>query len=428
MSWPNIGIQVVVSRIKEDSKEHRTDAEVMIRSIGSTVGHLKGGRLNLTSPTQRGTFVSKLEKKVPDIDWDQIMEQVYMAVTEKRRGSSEPVEISGDLLPPEGALERWLVRPIIETGNPTIIYGPGGVGKSMFCLYLAILASEGISSQGLQVENPCKVMYLDWETNFEEIRERIRIIRNGLDLPVSVPEQMMWYMRMEYGIEANMEKLKEKIESDNIELLVLDSLGYAASGELESSKSARDLFSNIRDLGVTTLCIHHLSKDSMSQGIGSVNRPFGSVYFENAARHSFELKKDQAEDSNFLEVAMFDRKANNVKKIAPIGWQFTFEAREDNEDIMDSVTFTRRDVMDTKLRDAMNIKSRIVRLLQEEGALDRQVIADRLSTPEKPVSANHVSKVLSENKDRFSNTNGLWDNINLGGDIGTSKRMNYGDI
>ena len=332
------------------------------------------------------------------------------------------VEISGTIIPEAAELNRWMVKPILEVRNPTIIYGPGSVGKSLFSLYLAILAHEGMSVEGLEIEEEVRVLYLDWETSLEEIADRVRIIRAGLDLPKKA-ETGIWYKKMDFGIANDLPELKRVIRKHDIGLLVIDSMGYAASGDLESSSSARDLFSSLRSLNVTSLCIHHISKESMAGGRSSVNRPFGSIYFENAARHTFELKKEQGEGEDFIEMAMYDRKANNVKRIAPIGWELTFAPGEN--DVAESVVFTRRAVRNTRLRDTMRVVDQIENLLREAGPMNRTEIAEALDK-----SPGQISKELSNNREKFAKGEGdLWTNIYLPkNEDGIEKRMNLGDV
>ena len=421
MTWTNIGVEATIDRIT-DNRNNETKGEVWVNSIGSSSGHLKQGQITLTSPTSRRTFATALEKRIPDLDWDQIIEQISIAVLRDYRKGVPEVEISGTIIPEAAELNRWMVKPILEVRNPTIIYGPGSVGKSLFSLYLAILAHEGMSVEGLEIEEEVRVLYLDWETSLEEIADRVRIIRAGLDLPKKA-ETGIWYKKMDFGIANDLPELKRVIRKHDIGLLVIDSMGYAASGDLESSSSARDLFSSLRSLNVTSLCIHHISKESMAGGRSSVNRPFGSIYFENAARHTFELKKEQGEGEDFIEMAMYDRKANNVKRIAPIGWELTFAPGEN--DVAESVVFTRRAVRNTRLRDTMRVVDQIENLLREAGPMNRTEIAEALDK-----SPGQISKELSNNREKFAKGEGdLWTNIYLPkNEDGIEKRMNLGDV
>ena len=382
--WPQLNISSRVDRIKE-STDHEVKGEVLIESKRPTsAGHLRSGRLNLTSPTARRTFSRSLADRDSDVDWDQVMEQLCLAALDEWRRGSPEVQLTGkkDLK----TQTKWLIEPLVQLNNPTLIYGPGSTGKSWLGQYIAVLADAGIPRNGFGVE-PCegRVLYLDWETDEAELDSRVTMIRNGLGLE---GPSHIWYKSMNQGLSNDIATVRNICLEHDITLCVFDSLGSACAGEPESAEVVLRTFQAIRSLGVSSLCIDHTNKE------GSL---FGSVYKFNAARMVFECKKDQQQGEDQLVFGMFHKKSNNGKLMNPMGLKLNFSE--------ESITLERKDVRDTRLEEHMNVRQRIENLLRK-GALTVSQIAEELDKTE-----SHVRKALSESKNRYGavdNYNGKW--------------------
>ena len=170
----------------------------------------------------------------------------------------------------------------------------------------------------------------------------------------------------------------------------------------------------MRSIKTTGLVIAHVTKEAAQSGGNSVAKPYGSVYYENMARHTFELKKSQNEGIGMLEIGMYDRKANNTGKIRPIGWSLSFTGDSSR---LESVRFKAIDLRDSQLADTLHISDQIEEQLKK-GPMTSQELADLLEkTP------GHISKELSKNKGRFTSIgNKQWANASRRED------NNLGDI
>ena len=395
LEWPNIHISASVSRFKEDSN-HELRAEVWVQSARpNSAGHMKQGRVILTSPSNRKTFAKALEDRDPEVDWDKVVEQLSVAVLEEWRIGVPAVQITGDLLQNVDPEQKWLVEPLIQYGHPTLLYGKGSSGKSWMAQYLSVLIHEGLSRSGLTVEQST-VLYLDWETDLNEITSRILMLRQGMGLS---PEQDsgVWYKFMSQGLAADIAEIMALVKEHNIRFIVLDSLGSACMGEPESAEVVLRMFMALRSLGVTSLCIDHTNKE------GSL---FGSVYKFNNSRQIFEAKKEQGEDEASLEFALFHRKANNSKLVKPLGWLLSFD------NVNHAAYLDRRDVKYTRLESEMTVVDRIKNLLETSptGMKPNEIAAELDKT------STHISKELSTHDQLFEKmANGLW-KIRMTGD------------
>ena len=324
-----------------------------------------------------------------------MVEQLSVAVLEEWRIGVPAVQITGDLLQNVDPEQKWLVEPLIQYGHPTLLYGKGSSGKSWMAQYLSVLIHEGLSRSGLTVEQST-VLYLDWETDLNEITSRILMLRQGMGLS---PEQDsgVWYKFMSQGLAADIAEIMALVKEHNIRFIVLDSLGSACMGEPESAEVVLRMFMALRSLGVTSLCIDHTNKE------GSL---FGSVYKFNNSRQIFEAKKEQGEDEASLEFALFHRKANNSKLVKPLGWLLSFD------NVNHAAYLDRRDVKYTRLESEMTVVDRIKNLLETSptGMKPNEIAAELDKT------STHISKELSTHDQLFEKmANGLW-KIRMTGD------------
>ena len=370
LAWPQIHVKAHIDRIKESS-DHEVKAEVKLTSARPTSsGHLRSGRVNLTSPASRNSFAKSLAARDSEVDWDTVMEQLCMAVLEDWRQGSPLGELDGNM--DVQAQAKWLIEPIIQLNNPTLIYGPGSTGKSFFAQFIAVIADAGMNSAGLHVE-PSNVLYLDWETDQTEIGSRVTMIRRGLGIEGA---SHILYRPMTQGLATDIERIREICLDHSIDLVIVDSLGSACMGEPESAEVVLRAFGAIRSLGVSALCVDHTNKEG---------HLFGSVYKFNSARQVFEAKKDQQADADKVEFGLFHKKANNSKLLKPLGFELSFSE--------DSIAIVRRDVKDTALEEHMRVIDRIANALSKVGKLTVLQIAEEIQKEE-----SHVRKELSNGK------------------------------
>ena len=392
MTWPQLSISAAIDRIKESNHEVKAELSISSSRITSP-GHLRSGRINLTSTTARNSFAKSLSQRDsdPDISWDLILEQIAVAILQEHRSGNPVVELDGNMDAP--ALDnKWVVSGIVQKNNPTLIYAPGSHGKSWVAQWLAVLSDAGISAGGLEVE-PNKVLYLDWETDVVELSSRVTMCRRGLGLTGT---GHILYKAMTQGLAADIESIRKICVEKSVGLLVLDSLGSACAGEPESAEVVIRMFSCLRSLGVSSLCIDHVSKE------GSL---FGSVYKFNAARQVFEIKKSQEEDANKLVLALFHRKASNSRLRSPMGFELVFSP-EDR-----TMTVIRKDVRDTPLITELAVKTQIENVLARLGKGTAKDIIDELNP--KPdgslFTENQIATELSNGtKEKKKGTNSVW--------------------
>ena len=369
--WPGLHIRAEVSRMDKKAEK----GEITWTSERTlSAGHLLTGNVGFTSVTSKNAMAKALTEEDGEVRWTQVVEQCCTAALNDFRTGLPEVQLTGDKV--ISAASKWLIEPVIQHLNPTLIYGPGSSGKSWFAQYLAVLADAGMNHGGFGVE-PSNVLYLDWETDSGELGTRITMLRKGLGFKT---QSGVWYKSMNQGLAIDIETVKSIVMNRGVSFVVLDSLGAACMGEPESADIVLGMFRALRSLRVTSLCVDHTNKEGYL---------FGSVYKFNEGRQIFEIKKDQKPEADRLVFGLFHRKSNNSKMIKDLGFELSFADPE-------QVVMTRKDVRDTPLESEQSIPQRVLNTYNRNGASLYTVteMAEELSTEAKTVSDAVARTVL----------------------------------
>lgn len=368
--WEDFKIRGRVDRLKEDSRQN-VSAEVLLRTdIPGTSSHLHQARLNLTSTTSRRSLARALEERLNTVDWSALIEQLCVLVLRRYR-EGEPVLIVGDI--PIAERLKYRVEPLIVDKQPNLLYGKGGTGKSLLATFLAVLMDDAPASCGLKVE-PGPVLYLDYETSSEEVRERITGIMAGLE---QQRRSKVMYRFCFQRLADDIVEVQRIVNEHGIQMAIVDSVGPACGGEPESADVVLNYFRALRSLRITTLSVDHTNKEG---------HLFGSVYKFNASRSVFELKGSEEQDG--LNIGLWHRKSNNTRRIKPLGFKVEFKE--------EAISFSQQDIRNLPdFAKDMVLQDRIAGVLKRE-PLSIEAIAEKLD-----VSSATIKTILNRFKSRF---------------------------
>jgi len=407
LTWPELNVRATAKYFRT-SHDKEVKAEIQFSSERITSqGHLRGGRVILTSPTSRNSFAKLLFDADPSVEkaeWDIIMEQLCESILTDYRSGSPEMLLTGDAKEEQA---EWLIYPLIQVENPTLIFGIGSAGKSLFAQYLAVLVDAGYEHGGLKVQRK-NVLYLDWETSYQELHSRVTQIRSVLGLP---GKSHIWYKSMTSGIADEVETLKDIVSDKEIEFVVIDSMGTAVMGDATAQDVVLRAFMALRELKISSMIIDHPNKQET--GLKALH---GSVYKVNASRHVFEVLKDQQVGENVTKFGLFHRKANNTGLIKEMGWQFSFE---DNR-LSSIQRLSSSDISKTEMRTAQTQYDQVKNYLMS-GAKTAQEIGDYMERSMAPrlsewVRDNKLTKVgekyaLPATYDEVPYEGGAWTKI-----------------
>lgn len=371
--WDQEQVAIRIDRLHENSGSSVT-GEILVKTLlPGTPPHLHQARLNLTSTQARRTVVKHLGERLPDPDWATIIEQACVLVLQSYR-EGEPVIAVSDV--PDRSRPRHRLGPLLVEGHPNMIFGAGGIGKSLLAQYFAVLVSTGHQHNGLS-PIPGNVLFLDYETSPEELKERVVAIEAGLG---ETGFSNVQYRFCVQPIANDIELIQRIVSEKEIEFVVVDSMGPACGADPSDPAAVIGYFSALRSLRVTTLTLDHVAKNAATP------TPYGSVYKTNLCRSVFELRKDQEPGEDTMRLGLFHRKANFGKLIPPMGLVANFTP--------DTIAFSTCPVRDIPaLAEGMSIKERIRNLLVDAGTLTVGEIAEELDKP-----ADTIRKIVNRYK------------------------------
>lgn len=390
MVLPSIVTEIKAAQLSRSRGELHGEITVTMQLPGSRSadGHLHQAHMNLSSAETRSRLAKMLAIRANtngDVDWVDILENFCRAVLSAER-EGEPIIRVGTLpVPPE---PPWRLDPILLQSEPVILFGEGGVGKSTLAAAIGVSVETGVALIPGWIPRKAPVLYLDWEADRYAINSRVRGVAMGLNLPG--PASIMY--RPCYGpLHRQVEPIIDAVAEHEPGLIIVDSMGLAlgtGSDGGDASETAIKLFGAFRAMtvalpGCAILGIHHISK-SEAGAEGKPAKPYGSIYHENAARATFEMR--QGSDGG---LALYNGKANNHAKLPVMALRVVHG--DDG-----SIRYERLDAIPEDLAKPLPLHERVYRLLIE-GHLDASAIAETLDEP-----PNKVRVILNRHKSLFN--------------------------
>jgi hypothetical protein len=319
MFWPDEKININVTRLSEHSDGLK--GEILITTTDKkSEAHLHGAQFNFSSSVTRGRLATELQKRA-DIKWDDILEQLCAYITKAfRRG--EPIQTicsEDESSPPE-----YLINPLILKNEVNMIYGEGGAGKSYLSLLIAAIVSIPLTKNNLQLapnnSDGVNVLILDWETHKDIMAFRWKMVINGLT--DRSKNYALQYRECALPLADDLEQIQRAIQDCGAEFVIVDSVGMAAGGDINQQAIALNFMNAVRRLKTTVLLVHHTAKNQIGK-----TTPFGSVYFTNASRNIFEIKKTQEDNQNNITVCLVHTKFNYSNKLSPRAIKIIFDEK-----------------------------------------------------------------------------------------------------
>lgn len=312
---PEYGLSFHVDRLRRE--RHQLIGELTVRANlagASTVrGILSYGDFNFSSTTTRATLAKHLalKSRAPDLDWPNFLEELCLSVVDGER-SSQPLLWLPEVAPPEADADILRFAGLaLPRRHPGIWFGDGGTLKSLLALWVA----GHLTRAGL------KVLLADWELTETEHRDRLGRLfgAGGAELP------RVAYVRCDRPLVVESDGLRRRIRDEGIDYVVLDSIAVGCAGPPESAEVAADYMRALRQIGVGTLCLAHVSKAEDGD-----KKPFGSAFWHNLARATWHLKRSEPVmgDTSSVDVCLTQRKNNLGPMTLPFAYRVTFDAQQ----------------------------------------------------------------------------------------------------
>jgi hypothetical protein len=220
---------------------------------------------------------------------------------------------------------RYLLKDLVLAAYVTLLYGDGGVAKSLLALALAMAVSGGSQHWlGRKVEN-CPVLYVDFELDAEEQARRVHQLcrGQGLDTP---PDGLLYMSALGHTAKEAFAAAFVECKEHGVGLMVVDSLGPALQGDAEAARDVIGFFQKsiepFRAEGVAVLIIDHQSRLQPGQSYQSKGA-FGSVFKTNLARSVIQAQATERGEGT-LTVRLRQKKHNFGPLAEPFGVKLHF--------------------------------------------------------------------------------------------------------
>lgn len=271
-------------------------------------GILLQGSFNVSAPGTRKTTATRCAdlSRAPQIDWERLIEEFSIRVLQAESEGEPALDLR--TIPRASAADSSI--PVhgfqILERHPIVLFGDGGTFKSYLALYIAgEMARRGLS-----------VLYADWELSGEDHSERLYRLF-GDDPPV------VHYARCKRPLTAEVDRLAKLAAHHEAAYLICDSVAFACDGPPEAAEVAQRYFQCVRRIGVGSLHVAHISKSEESD-----KKPFGSAFWHNGARATWNVKQssESAIGSPEIALGLYNRKANLTALLPSFGLAIRFGA------------------------------------------------------------------------------------------------------
>lgn len=320
-------VSIKMSRFRVDSRSG-IKVECEVRWHGDKPGLLKSSDLSLSAGTTIKQWANECEARVGDHDWYATLTAATVMAKDRYRAGDPPRPL-GDTDPSERS--RWLIRPILEYGGPTVVSAAGGSMKSFLALALLLTKTTGRGKfLGIGAHGPAAPgWYLDWEADDHAHRNRSDALCKGAGIAdtQAVADSVM-YRREWAPLYESVDELVRYARTQKPSMIVIDSKGAALGGAPEEAEVTLRFFGAVRKLGVPCLIVDHVT-NAAAEGTGA-KRPIGSVYTQNLARNVFYAEKGD-EQPGELMVMWKHIKSNNGPANLKLVWRLEIDMTDSDD-------------------------------------------------------------------------------------------------
>ncbi len=272
------------------------------------------GKVNLMDINKRWHLAKHLTLLDAKIRWEEMLTIVFTYVLNELL-KREPLQ---RLNYSEKIQNHYFMYPLLAEPF-TLIFAPGGSGKSYLALHISIVVQNAISSF-FDIEKAVNVLYLDWETSREDIEKRFTKLAARY-IEIKPP----FYRNLAFPLKYEIDNITNDILENDIKLLIIDSVVPALGGNINDAAVVAEFFAMLKQLynlnSTRSLLLTHVSKSDKQNETGNASA-IGSVYFENYPRLVWELKSFNT--TNKLNIELRPTKSN-ISWPQPFAVEFIFD-------------------------------------------------------------------------------------------------------
>jgi hypothetical protein len=268
-------------------------------------------KLNSAHSTGWKTIATMAEKRISGVDWVGAMTVVTQECMERLETGSPNVRLGAE---GDGDDEPFILKPFIANSGATVLYGEGGLSKSLIALAMSLSVSTGVPIFGREPHLVGPVMYFDYEDDSSAHDRRVRALCRSFGIPTS--EVNIYHHALTAKVTTAKREMRRRVEESGAVLGILDSVGMGRGGSAIAAEDTIRMFRALREVGVPFLAIDHVSKEAKDKKGGDVDA-YGSIYTMNSARLAWSLTRQHTGKPEDIHIHAINRKANHVRTAPP---------------------------------------------------------------------------------------------------------------
>ncbi len=307
LEWAAEHVTIEVDRISEHGDEIRGQLTV-VSTTNCDPRILSQFSYNFGSLAARDKAARHLAEYL-NLEWKPLLEMASYEVLKHIRQGEPPVMVGAQPI----TEDAYRLYPFLQEGEPNMLYGRGGSGKTTFAVMCALLVTTGETRYGLQTEGG-NVAWFDFEWNSRPVNNIAAKLNDGLGLSCDTE---FTYRRCYLPLVHDLTAIQRIVLETGAKLIIVDSLGAALGDDPQQPAAVLKYFMALRSLGVTSLTIDHTAKENTG--------PFGSVYKINSSRNIWEAMKGTATGENSMALGLHHRKVNSGPLLKSWGFQFEYQ-------------------------------------------------------------------------------------------------------
>lgn len=292
-------------------------------TLPGMASHLHEARLNLSSTTARESVIKAVSNRIGrDSELRPVFEDFVeiacvTAIRSFRQGA--PLVNLAHRTP---VAPQFAVESLFPLHKRIQVFAPAENMKTTLMLAFLMDIVMGVPSLGFTVQQG-GAAYLDWETDEDDATSIWHRLAQGRDLPY-VPD--LFYQRVHGPIWQQAESMAPQFTREGISVVALDSAFWACGGNPNDQDKVGMMFQGIDDLGpVTAVLLNHTASSETEK---SRRRHYGLEHFRNASRASWELRKAEQSQDNWIHLGLYRDKVNMRRREGPYGFRVRFDGDE----------------------------------------------------------------------------------------------------
>lgn len=246
----------------------------------------------------------------------------------------------------EAPTELTFVVPDLAVDDGiSILFGAGSAGKTFLLMKLALAVSRGDSFLGRPTSKR-NVLYIDCETGRKTYGYRMRRICAGEGLGLDAAVNVFYWWAGGIPLEDQVDAIKRCCEENEIGFVCLDHIAAACGGDASEQSVASRFQRAVGKIGLPMMALAHITSNDR-RNPEAVEKPFGSIFWENNARRTIYVSRQQEEQSPIAELGLYPKKVNDG------GWPTSFGAKLTFEDPSGPITVDASDLRANRVLNAM---------------------------------------------------------------------------